>query len=122
MAGSLASSAVAFNPDGVTGLDPDRLAAFAARQLGALPDGIQLNVQPLRGGLQAVAVARVTGSIHDGGGRVRRSTFVVKRLDGCEVREAALYASVLDRPGLSFAPRFLGSDLIQRDVTYLYLE
>lgn len=122
MARSFAGSKGAFDPARVVGLDPDRLAAFAARQLGALPDGIQLTVQPLRGGLEAVAVARVTGSVHDAGGRVLRSTFVVKRLDGSEAREATLYARVLERAGLSFAPRFLGSELIQPDVTYLYLE
>jgi hypothetical protein len=104
------------------GLETDRLAAFAARWLGTAPEHVELNVRALRGGLQAAAVARVAACACDDAGRVRRTSFVVKRLNGFDAREAAVYANILEPSQIDLGPRYLGSEQVSADVAYLYLE
>jgi aminoglycoside phosphotransferase (APT) family kinase protein len=69
-----------------------------------------------------MAIARVRAVADDGIGRAHGFTFVVKRLDGPDVREEALYAVVLERSRTRLAPRLLGSEPAGPRVTYLYLE
>ena len=115
-----AGSSEAFGPTGSVGLDPERVAAFGARQLGAEVDQLRVHTQPLRGGLESAAVARWVIQRQDGTGP-RSLTFVVKRLDGLQQREGAIYTGVLAEIGDS-APALLGLDQVGADMTYLYLE
>ena len=108
--------------DGEVGLDRRRLAAFASRLRGEHVDARDLEVQPLRGGLEAAAVARVAAHFRDGTGRLRSFTFVAKRLDDSARREAAIYAHALEPHAPGVAPRLLGSEDASPGVTYLYLE
>jgi hypothetical protein len=103
-------------------LDTARLMVFAARLQHTDVPGLELRVKPLRGGLEATAVARVTASRRAPTGRVRTTTFVVKRLDGANAREARVYSNVLHARDSRCAPAYLGSEQIAADVTYLYLE
>jgi hypothetical protein len=103
------------------GLDPARLVAFVARAHGAPPDRVRLDVRPLRGGLRSAAVARVRARVVDGTGRARWLAFVVKRLDGAEMREATVYQSVLGPHGAA-APRLLGAEWLGAGAAYLYVE
>src|SRR5918911_738469 len=72
-------------------LEPTQVAAFVRRQCAVDIGRVLLDVQPLRGGLEAVAVARVQAEATAGQGAPRRLTFVVKRLDGHGHRELAMY-------------------------------
>ena len=58
-----------------------RLTTFAATFYGADPEGVQLEVKQLRGGLVSTAVGRVRTSWVDHTGRDRSAVFVVKRSD-----------------------------------------
>src|SRR5919108_667753 len=102
-------------------LDHERLAAFVRRRQEAGLGDLHLDVRPLRGGLQAAAVARVRARFVDGRGRRRSDVFVVKRLDGHAVREAAIYETLLAGVGAP-APRLLGVDGVGATTRYLYLE
>ena len=111
-------------------IDPARLAAFAARALGpAAPGGappdpaaLQLDAQPLRGGLEAASVLHVTARHVSPAGRARSVTFVVKRLLAEQQREAALYSALLERYLPGTAPRLLGVERGAPGETYLFLE
>ena len=107
---------------GQDGLDGERLAAFAGRYLGNAALGLRLERQPLRGGLEATAVVRVTARYRDAADRARAFTFVAKRLDGVGRREAAIYADVLEPHAPGVAPRLLGVEEVTADIRYLYLE
>ena len=96
-----------------------RVATFGARQLGAEIDQLRMHTQPLRGGLESAAVARWT--IQRQGGGPGGLTFVVKRLDGLQQREGAIYAGLLAEIG-DVAPALFGLDQAGADVSYLYLE
>src|SRR4051812_8904844 len=100
-------------------LDTGAVARFAAAKLGADSEDVTLRIQPLRGGLESVAVARVQASVQKTDGHAHSTTFVVKRLDGAAAREATTYATVLNAAGLSLAPRYLGSDQVAPYITYL---
>ena len=106
-------------PAVATSLDRGRLATFAGRRLDADPADVRLSVQPLRGGLESTAVARVRAWAP---GRPGHVDFVVKHLQGRWRREAELYRA-MDVAGLATpAPRLLGVDADPSDGTYLYLE
>jgi aminoglycoside phosphotransferase (APT) family kinase protein len=96
------------------------VAAFGARQLGAEVEQLRVHTQPLRGGLESAAVARWVIQRQDGSGP-RSLTFVVKRLDGLQQREGAIYAGLLAEIG-DIAPALLGLDQVGADTSYLYLE
>ncbi|MDQ3810826.1 MAG: aminoglycoside phosphotransferase family protein [Chloroflexota bacterium] len=97
-----------------------RVAAFGAQQLGVPSETLRLHTHALRGGLESSSVARWVVQQRDGAGS-RKLTFVVKRLDGAQQREAAIYAEVLAHIG-NLAPVLLGVVPAGPDVTYLYLE
>jgi hypothetical protein len=133
------------------GVDHAHLVAFARRLFatgdsragrGAAPGGerdvaagalgpadvdvdVDLEVEPLRGGLEAASVVRVVARATraaGAAGRGRTLTFVAKRLDGAQRREAATYADLLERYVPGAAPRLLGVDAVSETTTYLYLE
>src|SRR5690349_5359043 len=104
-------------------LDLERLAAFARRSADGLDEhNLELDVQDLRGGLEAAAVARVTARFRESGGRSRAFTFVAKYLDGPARREAAIYADMLEPYLPGVAPRLLGVEAVTPAAAYLYLE
>ena len=107
---------------GALGLDEARLAAFVAQQHRPAGRRIRLEVHPLRGGLEATAVARVRAHFYDVAGRAHTSTFVVKRLVDAAQREAAIYQEGLAALGADAAPHLLGVETVAPTVSYLYLE
>ena len=104
------------------GLDMGHLAGFAERQYGADRSALKLQVRPLRGGLQAAAIARVRAQVAGDGGASRRFDFVVKRLDGELCREATAYQALQRAPGGVPAPRLLEVAHVDPATCYLYLE
>jgi Phosphotransferase enzyme family len=96
------------------------VAAFGARRLGTSADQLRMHTQPLRGGLESAAVARWVIRRQDRSGP-RSLDFVVKRLDGQQQREGAIYADLLSDMG-EVAPALLGLDQAEPGVSYLYLE
>ena len=104
------------------GIDYDRVAAFVARQRGPGTHQVHLDMQALRGGLEAAAIARVHARALDAAGRPHSSTFVVKRLEDVWRREGAVYQAVLAPMDSSAAPRLLDTEDVTPEVTYLYLE
>lgn len=103
------------------GLDRSRLIGFVSRSHGADPSGISLDIRPLRGGLEAAAVARVGARWRDAAGRSRGLSFVAKRLEGSARREAELY-TLLQRQHSDLTPRPLGVEQAGPTASYLYLE
>jgi len=86
--------------------------AYLRRILGisrAIPSHeLQVTRQPLAGGLEAASVTRVQVRYRDRTGRCRAAAVVVKELRSPAVREATVYADVL-QPGFeALAPRLLG--------------
>ena len=102
-------------------LEPAHIAAFVRRLCNGDPIRIVLDVQPLRGGLESRAVARVQAEITAGRGTPRRFTFVVKRLDGPGNRELAVY-DLLGVAGARPIPAVLGVQSIGPSTSYLFLE
>jgi hypothetical protein len=104
------------------GLSESQLTAFLTRHLGPSLRLVRLEAQPLRGGLDAAAVASIRAFVRDGSGRVRQTRFVAKRLDGPASREATVYHTLLAGPGSVLAPRLLDSEQDGPDRSCLYLE
>ena len=102
-------------------LEPAHIAAFVRRLCHGDPTRMVLDVQPLRGGLESRAVARVQAEITAHGGTPRRFTFVVKRLDGPGNRELAMY-DLLGTAGARPVPEVLGAQAIGPSTSYLFLE
>ena len=102
-------------------LEPAHIAAFVRRLCNGDATRMVLDVQPLRGGLEARAVARVQAEITACRGTPRRFTFVVKRLDGPVKRELAVY-DLLGVAGARHIPEVLGVQLISPSTSYLFLE
>ncbi|MGH2355837.1 MAG: phosphotransferase, partial [Chloroflexota bacterium] len=107
------------------------MATFVAQRHNVDVGQVRLTLRPLRGGLQAMAVAHVAAQFVDRQGRRGAETLVVKRLDGEARREAAIYRSVLRTSGATqraAVPRLLGIDSASPDrpehseSCYLYLE
>jgi phosphotransferase family enzyme len=104
------------------GLDHDRLAAFVTRRAGEGIGDLRLEVHPLRGGLEAPAVAHVRARFLSTDGRRQTVTFVAKWVDGQATREAAIYEALLAPAGIVHAPGLLGVEWIGSATCYLYLE
>ena len=103
------------------GIDSTRVRAFAARLMGSSPEDLRTYTHALRGGLESVAIARwVVENTRDKQAH-QRLTFVVKRLDGPQQREALVYKEVLTNMS-EIAPALVGVERPQQHVTYLYLE
>jgi hypothetical protein len=96
--------------------------ALLARLHDATPRELQLQHQPLRGGLVAVSIARVAARYHDALGRRRVFTLVVKRLAGGPAREALVYERFVARQADDLAPRLLAAEYPAVGGAVLYLE
>jgi hypothetical protein len=102
-------------------LEPAPVAAFVRRQCAVELGRVLLDLEPLRGGLEAAAVARVQAAAEAGQGTPRTLTFVVKRLDGRGQRELAMY-EFLAATRTPAVPKFLGVQAVSPTSSYLFLE
>lgn len=117
----------------------DHLRAFVARHRGVEPKDVRLDVQPLQGGLESVAVLRVHAWVSGkssqpssraggAGGMDKRHrngralAFVVKRLEGEPSREAAIYQHLVEPVQRFAAPALLDIEHLDRQSCRLYLE
>lgn len=103
-------------------LDQGALSAFVGRQAGGEVRELEMDIRPLRGGLESPAVARVGARFLDDRGRPRLLSFVVKRLEGEPAREAEIYESLLGSLAGDFSPGLLGIDRRAADHCLLFLE
>lgn len=81
-----------------------------------------IEIEPLRGGLEAAAVALVTARYRDRRGRPQTKRLVVKHLTGRPVREALIYERLVSVHAAHMSPRLLAVDRSSPDLTLLYLE
>jgi Phosphotransferase enzyme family len=89
--------------------------------LGVQPGEASIEVKPLRGGLMADAVLRISARYQDSSGRSRLSSFVVKQLAGDAMREALIYEHLVASHAQDLAPRLL--DIERSDgAAVLFLE
>ena len=102
-------------------LDTATITAFVARTHAIATSAINVEVHPLRGGLEAAAIARVGARWTQPSGRAGSMSFVVKRLEDSAQREADLYRAFLAEEA-DLAPRLLGVEKVSATTTYLYLE
>jgi hypothetical protein len=102
-------------------LEPAPVAAFVRRHTAVELGRVLLHVEPLRGGLEAAAVARVQAAAEAGQGTPHSCTFVVKRLDGRCQRELAVY-QLLATTCAPAAPQLLGVQVVSPTRSYLFLE
>ena len=102
-------------------LEPAHVAAFVKRQCAVEVERILLDLQPLRGGLESRAVARVQAEATVCRGTPRSFTFVVKRLDGPGHRELAMY-ELLSTAGARAVPVLVGVQAVSPSISYMFLE
>lgn len=105
----------------IPGLDNVRLKVFVERHLGEDPQGLRLEIKPLRGGLESPGVARVTARYRNSRGP-RRFEFVVKVLEGEASREADVYEGFVSQVEGEIAPALYGVDWLGPDRCLLFLE
>lgn len=103
-------------------LDQEALSAFVGRQAGGPVRELEMDVRPLRGGLESPAVARVGARFLDDRGKPQLLSFVVKRLEGEPAREAEIYETLLGSLARDFSPGLLGIDRMAEDRCLLFLE
>lgn len=89
---------------------------------GAEPGRVAVERHPLRGGLEAADVERLSLRYADAAGRARRRAVVAKRLAGFTVREAAIYERFVAGHASEFAPRLHAVDRAGPQDAVLYLE
>src|SRR5947209_6094714 len=102
-------------------LEPSHVAAFVRRHCAVEVERVLLDVQPLLGGLESRAVARVQAEALVYQGTPRTFTFVVKRLDGAGNRELAMY-DLLAAAGARAIPELVGVQAVSPSTSYLFLE
>jgi Ser/Thr protein kinase RdoA (MazF antagonist) len=103
-------------------LDQGALSAFIGRHAGGPVRELEMDIRPLRGGLESPAVARVGARFLDERGSVRLLSFVVKRLEGEPAREAEIYETLVSSLARDFSPGLLGIDRTAKDRCLLFLE
>ena len=101
-------------------LDPT--AAWMERLAGEPMREASIERKPLAGGLEAPEVALVTARYRDGANRRRMLRFVLKRLEGRAVREAAAYEQLAARHAADLSPRLLGVEHAAPDRALLCIE
>jgi Ser/Thr protein kinase RdoA (MazF antagonist) len=103
-------------------LDQGALCSFIGRHVGGPVRELEMDIRPLRGGLESPAVARVGARFLDERGRPRLLSFVVKRLEGKPAREARIYETLVSSLARDFSPGLLGIDRTAEDRCLLFLE
>lgn len=108
----------------MNGSHPDtrHISAFLQQLEGAPPRELQLDIQPLHGGLMAAAVSLVTAHFKDPYGHSRDLTFVVKVLEGPTTREAHVYERLVASHANELSPRLLGIESLGPERHALFLE
>jgi hypothetical protein len=104
------------------GIERASIQKIIERLHGRRPRQLRLHLRPLRGGLDSLAVLRVTASFRDRRGRRRISNIVAKRLQGSGAREAVIYQQLVTEHAQELAPRLLGVDHQSDGQSVLYLE
>lgn len=89
-------------------LSEDRARRLVERSRGPVSD-LLLEAEPLRGGLESAAVARVTARFRERSGRRQALRWVVKRVSGGCERELAIHRH-LATGGAGFAPDLMAVD------------
>jgi hypothetical protein len=102
------------------GFDQGQIVNFVSREYQVDACDTSIEVRPLRGGQEA-AVVEVKAHIARSGKARGSVTFVVKRLEGGQRREALIYEMLLAPMGIP-APRLLGVEPGGPATLYLYLE
>ena len=98
------------------------VTALLERMHDGVPEELRLTRRSLRGGLEAVGVARVAARYRDGRGRPRAFALIVKHLAGTAAREALVYEQLVAPHAADLAPRLLTSDRPVGGGAVLYLE
>lgn len=98
------------------------LRAILGRRDGSEPEHLQVERRPLRGGLEAADVERLSLRYVDAAGRERRRAVVSKRLIGATVREATVYERFVAGHAGEFAPHLHAVDRPGPGEAVLYLE
>lgn len=104
------------------GVDLGVMTAFLNGHLGRTAQSLELEIKPLRGGLESPAVARVGARFTDPQGRRRSLWFVVKHLEGGPAREAGVYESVVAAAAREMSPALLGVVRTGEQRCLLFLE
>ena len=104
------------------GIKQSSIEKIIERLQGERPRGLRISVRPLHGGLEALAVLRVTAVFQDRFGRCRIANFVAKRLEESGAREASIYQQIVTEHARNLAPRLLGVDHQSGGGAVLYLE
>lgn len=78
------------------------------REEGREMHELELQLRPMTGGLEALAVTHVSARYRCEAGRPRTATFVMKQMGGATIREAHVYAMLKARGAEDFGPRVLG--------------
>jgi hypothetical protein len=84
------------------------MLALLVPELGTRTDAVQLETQPLRGGLESAGVFRVTAWSGGGATMRQKRSMVVKRLQGNARREARVYQEILGVMRADCSPALLG--------------
>jgi hypothetical protein len=100
----------------------DAIRDFVQRVAGDGARDAPIELQPLRGGLEAQEIALATVRHRDAAGRPRLIRFVVKRLQGRATREALVYERLVSVHAGQVSPRLLAVDWPSEDRAILYLE
>lgn len=98
------------------------LARAVARSASVRHDAVQLELRPLRGGLECEQVVDATARFRDRRGRPQVVGLVAKRLEGAARREAKAYHSVVTPAAPTLAPRLLGVEPLPPDGALLLVE
>lgn len=102
-----------------------RIGDFSVESLGGVlgeAHALEIERQPLRGGLESAAVEQVTARYRDSLGRKRLLRLVIKELVGPARREVEVYETLVAPHGAELAPRLLDVQRTGPDRAFLYLE
>jgi hypothetical protein len=102
--------------------DLESVHQIVERLHGEPPRELQLDIKPMRGGLEALSVLQVRAKFLNARGRRRTSTMVIKRLDGALAREASVYQHLVAEHAWGIAPQLLAVDHQRDSRSLLYLE
>lgn len=104
------------------GLNHGMVTTFLGRRFGETARDLELSFEPLRGGLESPAVARVGARFLDSRGQPRSLRFVVKHLKGGPAREADIYKSTVAENAREMSPELLGVERTEDGGCLLFLE
>ncbi|HEX6534837.1 MAG TPA: phosphotransferase [Gemmatimonadaceae bacterium] len=101
---------------------PTTLESLIARREGVPPAHLRVETRPLRGGLEAASIDRITARYRDARNRERVVHLVVKRLAGPAIREATIYEELVAKQAADLAPRILHVQHLGVERADVYME